>query len=92
MGFKSLVEIPEHENDETTISSQLGNMRPPRGRKARRKPRADEQELNRRPTWRVEVAQHTEGDWYACGGKSGGSAVEHRAITWGMVAQRTWRD
>jgi predicted cupin superfamily sugar epimerase len=26
------------------------------------------------PTWRAEVAQHTEGDWYACGGKSGGNA------------------
>ena len=47
------------------------------------KPRADGQEPDRRPTRRVEVAQHTEGGWYARGGKFGGSAVEQRAITWG---------
>jgi len=66
----------------------------PHGRSAAEsKPRADGQEPNRAgakrrqpeatPTRRVEVAQHTEGDWYACGGKFGGSAVEQRAITWG---------
>jgi hypothetical protein len=27
--------------------------------------------------------QHSEIAWYARGGKSGGSAVEQRAITWG---------
>jgi hypothetical protein len=60
--------------------------------------RADEQESDRAgakrrqpaseatratPTRSVEVAQHTEGVWYARGGKSGGSAEEQRAITWG---------
>ena len=50
------------------------------------KPRADGQEPDRRPTRRVEVAQHTEGGWYARGGKFGGSAVEQRAITWGDLA------
>jgi hypothetical protein len=30
------------------------------------KPRADGQEPNRRPTQRVEGAQHSEDDWYAC--------------------------
>ena len=47
------------------------------------KPRADGQEPNRRPTRRVEGAQHSEDDWYARGGKFGGSAEEQRAITWG---------
>ena len=55
------------------------------------KPRADGQEPNRRPTRRVEGAQHSEDDWYARGGKFGGSAVEQRAIIWGMEAKRTWR-
>jgi hypothetical protein len=53
--------------------------------------RADGQEPNRRPTWRDELAQHSEIVWYARGGKFGGSAAEQRAITWGMVAKRTWR-
>ena len=43
-------------------------------------------------TEKVELAKHNEIVWYARGGKCGGSAVEQRAITWGMVAQRTWRD
>jgi hypothetical protein len=34
------------------------------------------------PTRRDELAQHSENVWYARGGKSGGSAVEQRAITW----------
>jgi len=34
------------------------------------------------------VAQHTEGGWYARGGKSGGSATEQRAITWGDLPAR----
>ena len=46
-------------------------------------PRADGEEPNRRPTRRVEGAQHTEDVWYARGGKFGGSAEEQRAITWG---------
>ncbi len=45
--------------------------------------RADGQESYRRPARRVEVAQHTEGVWYARDGKCGGSAVEQRVITWG---------
>ena len=45
--------------------------------------RADGQEPDRRPTRRVEGAQHSEDVWYARGGKSGGSAKEQRAITWG---------
>ena len=41
------------------------------------------------PTRSAEVAQHTEGGWYARGGKSGGSAKEQRAITWGdLTASR----
>ncbi len=77
----------------------------PKGERSESKPRADGQEPNRAgakrrqpasgamqatPTRRVEVAQHTEDDWYACGGKFGGSAVEQRAITWGdlTVARR----
>jgi hypothetical protein len=53
-------------------------------------PQADGQEPDRRPTRRVEGAQHSEDVWYACGGKSGGSATEQRAITWGdlVVAGR----
>jgi hypothetical protein len=46
------------------------------------KPRADGQEPDRRPTRRDELVQHNEIAWYARGGKSGGSAVEQRAITW----------
>lgn len=57
-----------------------------------RKLRADGQELHRRPTRRDELAQHNEIVWYARGGKCSGSAAEQRVITWGMVAQRTWRD
>jgi hypothetical protein len=53
------------------------------------KPRADGQEPDRRPTGSVEVAQHTEDGWYAPGGKSGGSAVEQRAITWGDLFRAT---
>jgi hypothetical protein len=40
------------------------------------------------PTRSDELAQHSEIVWYARGGKSGGSAVEQRAITWGTGAQR----
>jgi hypothetical protein len=69
-----------------------GGGKPFRGRKARRKPRAYGEEPHRRPTRRDELAQHSEIVWYARGGKCGGSAVEQRAITWGMVAKRTWRD
>jgi len=47
------------------------------------KSRADGQKSDKRPTGCVKVAQHTEGVWYAPGGKSGGSAMEQRAITWG---------
>jgi hypothetical protein len=69
------------------------------------KPRADGQEPDRagakwrqpagearqaRPTRRAELAQHSKGVWYARGGKSGGSAVEQRAITWGTGAKRRW--
>ena len=81
-----------YENDPAALAAQKKGEATPHGRSAAQsKPRADGQELDRRPTRRFEVAQHTEDDWYACGGKSGGSAVEQRAITWGMVAQRTWR-
>ncbi len=51
------------------------------------KPRADGQEPDRRPTRRDELAQHNEIVWYARGGKSGGSAVEQRAITWGDLTR-----
>ena len=51
--------------------------------------RADGQEPHRRPTWRDEVAQHTEIAWYARGGKCGGSAAEQRALTWGDLHRET---
>ena len=101
--------MPEHENEETTIRSQLWKGdRPgegaersetasppglPEGR-ARRRPATlgesrepmDKNPAMAGPTRRVEVAQHTEGDWYARGGKCGGSAVEQRVITWGDLS------
>ena len=40
------------------------------------------------PTRRDELAQHSEIVWYARGSKSGGSAVEQRAITWPDFALR----
>ena len=64
--------------------------KPTRGRQARGKPRADGREPHGRPAGRVKVAQHTEGPWYAPGGKCGGGAAQRRAVTWGMGAKRTW--
>ena len=57
--------------------------RPTRGRKARRKLRADGQEPHRRPTRHDELAQHSEVVWFTRGGKCGGCAEKHRALTWG---------
>jgi len=45
--------------------------------------RADEQEPHRRPTRSDELAQHSEIEWFARGGKCGGCAAEQRVLTWG---------
>ena len=53
--------------------------------------RADEQEPHRRSIRHDELAQHSEVVWFTRGGKCGGCAGKHHALTWGMVAKRTWR-
>jgi hypothetical protein len=72
-----------------------GRAIPPMGG-TRRKLRADEQESRPRagPTRREELAQLREGVWFTrgskCGPARGRDAVEQRALTWGIGAQRRW--
>ena len=61
-------------------------------RKARRNPRADEQEPHRRPRRWGELAQHSKTHRFSRRGKCGGSAGEGGVLTWGDLGPaRRWR-
>ena len=72
MKMKKLPSEANSEQGDLSGEGRLGEIREPMDKKP-----------DRRPTRRVKGAQHSEGVWCARGGKSGGSAEEQRAITWG---------
>ena len=83
MGFKSPVEIPEHENEETTTRSQLAKG--DRRGEGRLWESGEPMDKNRieRPTRADELAPHSEVIRFRRGGKCGGHAVKQRVLTWG---------